>query len=150
MLKPFGGTTLRGSQGSEGSVECFVSCCPLFSTDAAETPGINSNHPQPTSNPGQKTFRCLSRKPFKEQLSRRRVNPPLQTPPPRVHPPIPPPPSSAPMCVCRRPMRSLGKARSRARLVAGLRHRCIGPPGFLKSGAPFRRRSSFPPREGPQ
>ena len=52
-----------------------MSCCPLFSTDATETPGIN--HPQPTSNIGQKFFPVP--KPFKDPLSRRRVNPP---PPP--------------------------------------------------------------------
>ena len=48
-------------------------------------PGINSNHPQPTSNIGQNFFPVP--KPFKEQLSRRRVTP-------RV-----PPPPSAPMRV---------------------------------------------------
>ena len=73
-----------------------MSCCPLFSTDAAETPGINSNHPQPTSNLGQKNFPVP--KPFKEQLSRREVNPrPAEPPPPGPTPP----PSSAPMRVCR-------------------------------------------------
>ena len=44
-------------------------------------PGINSNHPQPTSNIRHKKFPVP--KPFREQLSRRRVNPPpSQTPPP--------------------------------------------------------------------
>ena len=54
-------------------------------------PGINSNHPQPTSNMGQKFFLVL--KPFKEQLSRRRVNPPpppttTYNPPPPTHKPL--------------------------------------------------------------
>ena len=35
------------------SVECCVSCCPL---SIQRPPGINSNHPQPTSNIGQKVF----------------------------------------------------------------------------------------------
>ena len=63
-------------QESEGSVKCFVSCCPLFSTDAAAPIYI-----------APKKF--LLPKPFKEQLSRRRVN----TPPP-------PTPSRLPLLLC--------------------------------------------------
>ena len=60
------------------------------------------NHPQPTSNVGQKFFPVP--KPFKEQLSRRRVNPPPQPPLPVQTPPplhsnacLPPPPPLMPV-----------------------------------------------------
>ena len=93
---------------------CFelpVHCTPFdhqkLTATIQRAPGINSNHPEATKNQQQpstahqqyrpKTFAVL--KPFKEQLSRRRVTPlPLFNPPP---PPgsNPPPPSSAPMRV---------------------------------------------------
>ena len=50
-----------------------------------KAPRINSNHPQPTSNIRQKFFPVP--KPFKEQLSMRRVNPPPSNVPMHVCPP---------------------------------------------------------------
>ena len=53
---------------------CVMLPIVLYRPTIRRPPGINSNHPQPTSNIGQKEFPVL--KPFKEQLSRRRVTPP--------------------------------------------------------------------------
>ena len=70
---------------------CFLQMHQESTATIQRPPGINSNHPQPTSNIDEKNFPVL--KPFKEQLSRRRVNPPSpQTPPPVQPNPTPPPP----------------------------------------------------------